>query len=100
MPLECKQLEKVLLLMKVFFANTSFHCISALFFLYKCLNKTLVMLEVLRPNALGKLIHYYIFYNCLNRTLVMPKVLGPDALGKLIHYYIFYKCINTLLHSL
>ena len=80
--------------MKAFFVNTSIHCISALFFLYKCLNRTLVMPEVLRPDALGKLIHYYIFYKCLNRTLVMPEVLKPDALGKLIHYYIFYKCLN------
>ena len=55
------------------------------------------MPEVLEPDALGKLIHYYIYYKCLNRTLVMPKVLGPDALGKLIHYYIFYKCLNRTL---
>ena len=47
------------------------------------------MSEVLGPNALEKLIHYYIFYKCLNRTLVMPEVLRPDALGKL-----------TLLHFL
>ena len=61
MSLEYKQLEKVLLLVKAFFVNTSIHCISALFFLDKYLNRTLVMLEVLRPDALGKLIHYYVF---------------------------------------
>ena len=57
----------------------------------KCLNRTLVMLDVLEPNALGKLIHNDIVYKCLNRTLVMPDVLGPDALEKLIYYDIFYK---------
>ena len=55
MPLEYKQIEKVLLLMKAFFVNTSIHCISALFFLYKYLNRTLVMPEVLGSDALGKL---------------------------------------------
>ena len=45
------------------------------------------MLEVLGPDALGKLIHYYIFHKCLNRILVMPEVLGLDALGKLIHLH-------------
>ena len=59
-------------------------------FFYKYLNKTLFMLVVRRPDALEKLIHYYIFYKCLNRTLVMPEILGPDALGKLIHYYVFF----------
>ena len=59
------------------------------------------MPKVLESNALGKLIHNYIFYKYLNGTLVipevlgvMPEVLGPDTLGKLIHYYIFYKCLN------
>ena len=52
---------------------------------------------VLGPDALGKLIHCYIYYKCLNRTLVMPGVLGLDALEKLIHCYIFYKCLNRTL---
>jgi len=31
------------------------------------------------------------FIKCLNKTLVMPNVLGPDVLRKLIHRDIFHK---------
>ena len=65
--------------MKIFFINTSIHCISAFFNLYKCINKTLIMPEILGSDDLGKLIHYYILYKCLNKTLVMPEVLRPDV---------------------
>ena len=48
-PLECKQPEKILLLMKVSFVNMFICCLKALYFplfvLSKCLNRTLVKLE-------------------------------------------------------
>ena len=66
---------------------------------YKCLNRTLVMLDVLGPYAIGKLTLCHHFCKYLNKTLVMPDVLGPDAMGKLTPCYHFYTHMEKLISN-
>ena len=91
MPLECKQLENVLLLMKVSFVI----CLFIVQIHHASCNDIFISVKenlkhawLLGPHALGKLTHNGIFIS-VKQNLRRALLLRPRALGKLTHYDIF-----------
>ena len=97
MPLECKQLEKVLLLIKVVIFSFIKLCI-VLPIIYLNIKQNLGHTWLLEPYTLGKLIFSIIFLS-VKQNLSHAWFLGPHTLGKLTLCDIFLSVKQNLSHA-